>query len=108
MHIALHCKTELKAFCTIASNLVDGDDNSAQIDDFVSKHLSLMRFVESANSVFQIAICGQLLTALGLFVVISFQVRFGIDFCAAFVLLAIAVQLFFFCFLSECIYDTVR
>lgn len=106
MHIALHCRTELKALCSIASDLVDG--SSAQIDDFASKHLSLMNFIESANSVFHIAICGQLLTALGLFVVISFQTRFGIDFCAAFVLLAIAIQLFFFCFLSECIYDTVR
>lgn len=104
MTAALHCITKLKSFCQEALRLT-GDPS--QLDKFAAKHQKLIEFVEIANSVFEIGIICQLLTALGLFVVLSFQMRYGVSYYVAIILVGTFFQLFLYCFLSECMYTKV-
>lgn len=102
--IALHCTTKLKAYCRLASELA----NVEKIHEFAEKHLELLQLIETAKSVFDVINLCQLLTTLGLFVVICFQMRYGVDYLIVILIFAAAVQLFFYCFLSERIYTLVR
>lgn len=104
--LALHCVTKLKAYCRLATELAN--DNVEKIHEFAAKHLELVKLIEMANSVFGVTNLFQLLTTLGLFVALCFQMRYGIDYINVIIIPAAAVQLFFYCFLSECVYTWVR
>lgn len=107
MTISLHCVTKLQAYGRLASKLFDNTENSSKIDELVRKHLKLVNLIEMANSSFDCAMFCQLISTLGLFVTVSFQLNYGLDYCVTLVFVLVMAQLFIYCFLSECIYTTV-
>lgn len=104
MMIALYCITKLKMYCKLASELTGIDE---EINDLAKKHLKLIEFIAVANSALEYSILFQLSTALGLFVFGSFQVRHGFDYCVGIMFIAVMIQLFLYCLLSELIYTMV-
>lgn len=106
---ALHGLTELKSLCRAATGIPTKDEEtSSHIKQLALRHLRLMKLVSTAQSIFELAICSQILTSLGFLVVVPFQMDYGIDYCDVMMVCAALIQPFYYCFLSECIYHMVR
>lgn len=106
---ALHGVAELKSLCRAATELSTKDEEkSSDIKQLALRHLRLINLVSTAQSIFELAICSQILTTLGFLVVVPFQMDNGIDYCDVMMICATLIQPFYYCFLSECIYHMVR
>lgn len=107
--IALHCIMKMKVYCQLAARLTSVEQEStARINELAKKHLKLLNLIETAESVFNILHLITFIATLGLLVTISFQTRYGFDYCSAVLFVAVMIALFFYCFLSECISTTVK
>lgn len=102
--VTLHCASQIKVCCHYASKLADFDSEEAQaiaIDEFTKMHSKALKLIGIINSIFKFSNFGQLLSTLGLFVVVTFQARFDIDYCVLMVFVSSMCLLFMYCFLSE-------
>lgn len=109
--VALHCITELSVCCRHTPSLADSNDEGStklRIKELVEKHRKLISLIETANSIFGIGISCQILSGLGFFVVLSFQLRYGFDFIVTLSFLVTVVQSFLYCFISDYTYTMVR
>lgn len=109
--IILYCASQIKVCCHHASKLADNSAEESQaisIDKFIKMHLRVLKLMRTINSIFEIANFGQLLSTFGLFVVLSFQTQFGIDYRLLIIFSSIMLQLFVYCYLSERICTLVR
>lgn len=95
---------KLEVCCHHASKLCYFTADVSQsilIERFVKRHLKILNMIDTANSIYKFINIGQLLSALGLFVVVTLQIRYGLDFPLMIMFMAVMVQLLLYCYLSE-------
>lgn len=106
-----HSIMKLEVCCHHAETLCDFTADVSQslmVKKFTKRHLKVLNMIELANSIYKYMNLGQLLTALGLFVVVTFQTRFGVDYILSIIFTCSMLQLFFYCYLSDRVYSMVK
>lgn len=107
--MTLHCIAKLDVCCSYASKLgTPGHDTRRNIVDFAKHHLRTLDLIRTVSSIYNIVNLGQILTALGLFVVIGFQARDGLEYPLIVMIAFFLLQLFMYCSMSERINTMVR
>lgn len=81
MMMAIHCIAKLEVCSHYAAKLgTPGHDSHQSIETFSKRHLKTLNLIDMVISVYKFANLGQLLSMLGLFVIVTFQARFSFDY----------------------------
>lgn len=104
----MHCVARLAVCCHFIDHLgrfdkVSEENQDKFIENFVKMHTKTLELVETISSIYRYVNLTQLLFALGLIVIVSFQLQTGIDNIIIILLAAVLLQLFSYCFFGECV-----
>lgn len=108
MMMTIHCIAKLEVCSYYAAKLgTPGHDTHQSIESFSKRHLKTLNLIDMVISVYKFANLGQLLSTLGLFVIVTFQTRFSFDYSIVLIFVLIMIQLFLYCSASELVYSAV-
>lgn len=78
------------------------------VERLSGKHSQTLELMNIAESIYKFMNLGQLLTALAIFVSALFLIKTDVDVIISAAACAVAVQMFVYCFLGQCVSSSVR
>lgn len=110
---SLNCVAKLSVCCHHSNKIGNfeeiSEENHAEfVDNLIKTHEKALQFVEKTNSIYKFVSLGQLLNAMALIAVVSFQIRSSVDNVVFILITVVLSQLLCYCFFGEYISIMVR